>query len=114
MPDRLTSAKRRGQAALLMTAVIIPLAGVVGLVTDVGYMHYVQRSAQKAADAAAAKLGDSKKAIGVMMDVTNEQQVDAGVARTVDNVPVTPFAKSIASIAVSSGGGPASRVARLA
>jgi 3-hydroxybutyrate dehydrogenase len=39
---------------------------------------------QKAADAAAAKLGDSKKAIGVMMDVTNEQQVDAGVARTVE------------------------------
>ena len=39
---------------------------------------------QKAADAAAAELGDSKKAIGVMMDVTNEQQVDAGVARTVE------------------------------
>jgi len=39
---------------------------------------------QKAADAAAAELGDSKKAIGVMMDVTNEQQVDAGVTRTVE------------------------------
>ena len=41
-------------------------------------------SNENAADAAAAKLGDSKKAIGIMMDVTNEQQVDAGVARTVD------------------------------
>jgi 3-hydroxybutyrate dehydrogenase len=39
---------------------------------------------QKAADAAAAELGDSKTAIGVMMDVTNEQQVDAGVTRTVE------------------------------
>jgi 3-hydroxybutyrate dehydrogenase len=38
---------------------------------------------QKAADAAAAELGDAKTAIGVVMDVTNEQQVDAGVARTV-------------------------------
>src|SRR5260221_3476983 len=39
---------------------------------------------QKAADAAAAEIGDAKKAIGVVMDVTNEQQVDAGVARTVE------------------------------
>jgi 3-hydroxybutyrate dehydrogenase len=39
---------------------------------------------QKAADAAAAEIGDAKKAIGVTMDVTNEQQVEAGVARTVD------------------------------
>jgi 3-hydroxybutyrate dehydrogenase len=39
---------------------------------------------QKAADAAAAEIGDARKAIGVMMDVTNEQQVDAGVARTVE------------------------------
>src|SRR6516225_7625000 len=39
---------------------------------------------QKAADAAAAELGDARKAIGVVMDVTNEQQVDAGVARTVE------------------------------
>jgi 3-hydroxybutyrate dehydrogenase len=40
---------------------------------------------QKAADAAAAEIGDSKKAIGVVMDVTNEQQVDAGVAQTVQH-----------------------------
>ncbi|MEA2948528.1 MAG: 3-hydroxybutyrate dehydrogenase [Alphaproteobacteria bacterium] len=40
---------------------------------------------QKAADAAAAEIGDSKKAIGVVMDVTNEQQVNAGVAQTVQH-----------------------------
>src|SRR5258708_11120668 len=37
---------------------------------------------QKAADAAAAELGDTRKAFGVVMDVTNEQQVEAGAART--------------------------------
>src|SRR4029077_76736 len=37
---------------------------------------------QKAADATAAEIGDSRKALGVAMDVTNEQQVEAGVART--------------------------------
>src|SRR6266511_1249174 len=30
---------------------------------------------QKAADAAAGELGDTRKALGVVMDVTNEQQV---------------------------------------
>src|ERR1700755_2390914 len=39
---------------------------------------------QKAADAAAAELGDAHKALGVAMDVTNEEQVEAGVARTVE------------------------------
>src|SRR2546430_15153238 len=39
---------------------------------------------QKAADATAAELGDARKAIGVVMDVTSEQQVEAGVARTVE------------------------------
>jgi 3-hydroxybutyrate dehydrogenase len=39
---------------------------------------------QKAADAAAAELGDTRKALGIVMDVTNEQQVEAGVARTVE------------------------------
>jgi 3-hydroxybutyrate dehydrogenase len=39
---------------------------------------------QKAADATAAEIGDSRKALGVAMDVTNEQQVEAGVARTVE------------------------------
>src|SRR5258708_39713849 len=41
---------------------------------------------QKAADAAAAELGDTRKAFGVVMDVTNEQQVEAGGARTVQQV----------------------------
>ena len=38
---------------------------------------------QKAADAVADELGGSKHAIGVGVDVTNEAQVDAGVAKTV-------------------------------
>jgi 3-hydroxybutyrate dehydrogenase len=39
---------------------------------------------QKAADATATELGGAGKALGVAMDVTNEQQVDAGVARTIE------------------------------
>ena len=39
---------------------------------------------QTGADATAAELGGSRKALGVAMDVTNEQQVEAGVARTME------------------------------
>ena len=38
---------------------------------------------QKAADATATEFGGAGKALGVAMDVTNEQQVEAGFARTV-------------------------------
>ena len=38
---------------------------------------------QKGADAAADELGGAKRAIGVAVDVTNEAQVDACVAKTV-------------------------------
>jgi 3-hydroxybutyrate dehydrogenase len=38
---------------------------------------------QAAADATAAELGGASKALGVTMDVTNEDAVDAGVAKTV-------------------------------
>src|ERR1700730_1895683 len=39
---------------------------------------------QNAADATATELGGAGKALGAVMDVTNEQQVEAGVARTVE------------------------------
>src|SRR5436190_5442314 len=39
---------------------------------------------QTAADAIAAELGGPLKAFAVAMDVTNEQQVEAGVARTIE------------------------------
>ena len=40
---------------------------------------------QAAADAVATEFGGPSKAIGVVMDVTNEQAVDAGVAKTVEH-----------------------------
>jgi 3-hydroxybutyrate dehydrogenase len=40
---------------------------------------------QTAADATAAELGGPQKALAVAMDVTDERQVEAGVARTVDH-----------------------------
>jgi hypothetical protein len=44
---------RRGQALIMMTLIMAPLLGFLGLVTDVGYMHFVKMSAQTAAEAAA-------------------------------------------------------------
>src|SRR5215471_21471016 len=52
MPKQLLSTKSRGQVLLLVTVAMIPVVAMAGLVTDIGYMRYVQRSAQKAADAA--------------------------------------------------------------
>src|SRR6266545_1940278 len=45
--------KMRGQAILLLTIALIPMIGLLGMVVDLGYMRFVQRSAQTAADAAA-------------------------------------------------------------
>ena len=49
-----------------------------------GAMVVIADLNQKAADATAAEIGDSRRALGIAMDVTNEQQVEAGVARTVE------------------------------
>ncbi|HLK49288.1 MAG TPA: pilus assembly protein TadG-related protein [Bryobacteraceae bacterium] len=45
--------KQRGQVLLMATLLSIPLFGMLGLVTDLGYMHYVKMTAQSAAEAAA-------------------------------------------------------------
>jgi Flp pilus assembly protein TadG len=42
-----------GQILLTFTMVMAPMLGVVGLVSDIGYMHFVKMSAQTAAEAAA-------------------------------------------------------------
>jgi len=42
----------KGQATLLVTFALVPMIGLLGLVTDLGYMHYLKKSAQAAADAA--------------------------------------------------------------
>ena len=44
---------RRGQVLIMSTLILVPLFGVLGMVTDFGYMHYVKMSAQTAAEAAA-------------------------------------------------------------
>ncbi len=45
--------KHAGQALLMVTFAAIPLFGMVGLVVDLGYMQYVKKSTQAAADSAA-------------------------------------------------------------
>src|SRR5579862_9739315 len=44
--------RQKGQVALLMTFTIVPMVGLMGLVTDLGYMNYIKQSAQAAADSA--------------------------------------------------------------
>ena len=44
--------KQRGQIALLMTFTIVPMIGLLGMVSDLGYMNYIKQSAQAAADSA--------------------------------------------------------------
>jgi len=64
---------KKGQSLLIITIALIPMFGIVGLVTDLGYMHYLKKSAQNAADAAAMAgilqyqwgLGGSAAACGV-------------------------------------------------
>jgi Flp pilus assembly protein TadG len=45
--------RRSGQVLLMVTMALIPMFGIMGLVTDLGYMHFVKMSAQTAAEAAA-------------------------------------------------------------
>jgi hypothetical protein len=47
------SSRESGQAVLLVTFALVPMLMMVGLVTDLGYMHYVRKAAQAAADSAA-------------------------------------------------------------
>lgn len=45
--------RRKGQVLIMTTLVIVPMVGLLGLVTDLGYMHFLKMSAQTAAEAAA-------------------------------------------------------------
>src|SRR5215469_13218903 len=45
--------RQNGQILLTFTLVMVPLFGVIGLVSDIGYMHFTKMSAQTAAEAAA-------------------------------------------------------------
>jgi hypothetical protein len=56
---------KRGQVLLMVTLSILPMMGILGLVTDIGYMHFIKMSAQTAAQAAAeAAVGGFHAAIG--------------------------------------------------
>jgi hypothetical protein len=45
--------RRRGQALIMTTLCLIPMFGLVGLAVDLGWMEFIKKSAQSAADAAA-------------------------------------------------------------
>ncbi len=41
-----------GQTLIMITLLMVPMCGIIGLVSDIGYMHFVKTSAQTAAEAA--------------------------------------------------------------
>ena len=45
---------RSGQTLLMLTFGLVPMFGMMGLVVDIGYMHFVKTAAQTAAEAAAS------------------------------------------------------------
>jgi hypothetical protein len=45
--------RQKGQLLIMVSLLIVPMFGMLGLVTDFGYMHYVKMEAQTAAEAAA-------------------------------------------------------------
>src|SRR5579863_8143461 len=53
MKIRPSAKKQRGQILIMTTFAAIPMFAIIGLVTDIGYMQYVKKSTQNAADAAA-------------------------------------------------------------
>src|SRR5690242_5180813 len=68
MLKRDTPNPRRGQVLVMVTLVMVPLFAMVGLVTDLGYMHFIKMSAQTAAQAAAqAAMIDFKATVGSSM-----------------------------------------------
>jgi hypothetical protein len=42
-----------GQALIMLTLALVPMFGIMGMVTDLGYMHFVKMEAQTAAEVAA-------------------------------------------------------------
>jgi hypothetical protein len=55
--------EERGQALLMITFACLLMFGVLGLVTDIGWMHYKQQAAQAAAEAAAIAGAEGAKAL---------------------------------------------------
>ena len=53
MDNQKRARNQRGQILLFVTFAAIPMFAIIGLVTDLGYMQYVKKSTQSAADAAA-------------------------------------------------------------
>jgi Flp pilus assembly protein TadG len=53
MNNQKRARNQRGQILLFVTFAAVPMFAIIGLVTDLGYMQYVKKSTQAAADAAA-------------------------------------------------------------
>jgi Flp pilus assembly protein TadG len=82
---------RRGVAIVLTTVMIVVLTAALGLAVDVGYLYFVKRQMQIAADAAAiAGALEAKWVSGAAITTAAREAAAAnGFAHTVDGVTVT-------------------------
>lgn len=94
-----TQCKRRdgrsGQTLLMVTLALIPMFGIMGMVTDFGYMHFVKMEAQTAAEAAAraaiidlhATLGGSALSCGGnVVCATNPTNCTANISNPTNSI----------------------------
>jgi hypothetical protein len=71
--------RQSGQALIMITLALVPMFGIMGMVTDLGYMHYVKMRAQTAAELAAkAAIIDIHAAVGGAITSCGTQVVCAG------------------------------------
>src|SRR5574341_1392451 len=76
--------RRSGQVLIMVTLVLLAMCGLMGLVVDLGWSHYVRKSEQAAADAAA--LAAVKEAMDLAA-VTGNYSCTGGVVQCA-SVPV--------------------------
>src|SRR5574340_539822 len=85
---------QRGQVLMMVTVSLFAMIGLMSLAVDLGWAHFVKRSAQKAADAAAMAgvyrvFRDSGEEFEVKCTATAICQATAPCATTLPSVPTT-------------------------
>ncbi len=92
--------RRRGQVIIMVTFALVSMMGMVGLTVDLGWMHFVKKRAQAAADAAAlAAASRAYEVVGQNLPVScGEPEMCTEVSCTVSCAPtITDCPASVGS-----------------
>src|SRR4051794_25068408 len=85
---------QRGQVILLVTLLMVPILGMVGIAIDSGYLFYTRRAMQTAADSAALagsfdQANNSSTSLDTVKAAAKADAKTNGFEDTVNNVTVT-------------------------